>query len=174
MGNSGSRSRLKYGPQGNTVNVASRIEGMTREIGCPLVVSAATADRISGAMPVRKIGLAELKGIQQSIELCEVLTAESRTLSPEYLAAYEQAQTTFAADNFQQAIQLLTDLKAKRSEQDPVVDYLLAQAKVRPDGPASLRLCRLRELLRFRHCLIIEHSSPPPRLIPRWLAAFRT
>ena len=131
VGNSGSRSRLKYGPQGNTVNVASRIEGMTRKIGCPLVVSAATAERISNAIPVRKIGLTELNGIQQSIELCEALTAESQTLSPEYLADYERAQTAFAENNFQQAIQLLTDLRAKRSEQDPVVDYLLAQAKVR-------------------------------------------
>ena len=47
VGNSGSRTRLKYGPQGNTVNIASRIESMTREVGCPLIISSTTAERVS-------------------------------------------------------------------------------------------------------------------------------
>ena len=131
VGNSGSRSRLKYGPQGNTVNVASRIEGMTREIGCPMIVSATTAERISAAIPVRRIGKSQLKGIQQPIELFEAITTASQTLSPEYVARYEQAQNAFDSNDFQQAIQLLTDLKSKRSAKDPVADFLLSQAKVR-------------------------------------------
>ena len=135
VGNSGSRSRLKYGPQGNTVNVASRIEGMTREIGCPLVMSAATVERISVAIPVRRIGKSQLKGIQQPVELFEAITTESAKLSPEYLAAYEQAQNAFEADVFQQAIQLLTNLKSKRTVKDPVADYLLGLATARSSDP---------------------------------------
>lgn len=131
VGNSGSRMRLKYGPQGNTVNVASRIEGMTREIGCRLIVSAATAQRISLVAPVRKICHSELKGIKQPVELYEALDTEYQTFSPQYLAAYERAQTAFDTDNFQQAIGLLNELKSNRPEPDPVVDYLLAQAKSR-------------------------------------------
>jgi len=137
VGNSGSRTRLKYGPQGNTVNIASRIEGMTREIGCPLIVSAATAEKISVALPVRKICKSGLKGIQQPIELFEALTGNSTDLTPEYIAAYKQAQAAFAAERFPQAIQLLTDLKAQQSPPDPVVDFLLSQAKVRSNDPLT-------------------------------------
>ena len=39
IGNSGSRSRLKYGPRGTTVNLASRMEATTKQIGIPLVIS---------------------------------------------------------------------------------------------------------------------------------------
>ena len=137
VGNSGSRSRLKYGPQGNTVNIASRIEGMTREIGCPLIVSAAVAEEISVAIPVRKICNSQLKGIQQPVELFEVTTAESRTSSPEYLAAYERAQTAYDAGNFQQAIQLLKELKSNPSMNDPVVDFLLVRAKAHAQTPTQ-------------------------------------
>ncbi len=145
VGNSGSRSRLKYGPQGNTVNVASRIEGMTQKIGCPLLVSAATAQRISGAIPVRKIGRSVLKGIQQPIELFQALPLGTPTFSPDYLSAYQRAQAEFDANNFHQAIKLLNDLKSKRSQRDPAVEYLLGQAqdqakvvaKAHSDSPAK-------------------------------------
>lgn len=137
VGNSGSRTRLKYGPQGNTVNIANRIESMTREVGCPLIVSAATAERISAAIPVRGICRSQLKGIQQPIELFEALTNESKQLSPEYIAAYAQAQAAFDAERFQQATQLLTNLKSKQTVTDPVVDYLLGQAKVRAQQPVA-------------------------------------
>ena len=137
VGNSGSRSRLKYGPQGNTVNIASRIEGMTREIGCSLIVSAATAERISAAILVRKICESQLKGIQQPVELFEAITVESQILLPDYLAEYERAQTAYDVGNFQQAIQLLTELKSNRSVEDPVVDFLLGRAKAHAHEPAQ-------------------------------------
>ena len=33
VGNTGSRSRFKYGPLGHTVNLASRVEGATKRLG---------------------------------------------------------------------------------------------------------------------------------------------
>src|SRR4051812_21693517 len=42
VGNTGSRSRTKYGPRGVNVNLASRVEGAAKKIGLPLVLTAAT------------------------------------------------------------------------------------------------------------------------------------
>ena len=110
---------------------------MTREIGCPLIVSADVAEKISAAITVRKICKSQLKGIQQPVELFEAITAESRTSSPEYLVAYERAQTAYDAGNFQQAIQLLTELESNRSVKDPVVNFLLSRAKAHAHEPAQ-------------------------------------
>ena len=110
---------------------------MTQEIGWSLIVSAATAERISAAILVRKICESQLKGIQQPVELFEAITVESQILLPDYLAEYKRAQTAYDVGNFQQAIQLLTELKSNRSVEDPVVDFLLGRAKAHAHEPAQ-------------------------------------
>jgi class 3 adenylate cyclase len=42
VGNTGSRYKFKYGPLGNTVNLASRVQGLTKYVKCRLLVTAAT------------------------------------------------------------------------------------------------------------------------------------
>lgn len=131
VGNSGSRTRLKYGPQGNTVNIASRIEGMTQEVGCPLIVSAATADRISAALTVRRICRSQLKGIQQPIDLFEAIPEGSEKLSSDHFRKYDAALSAFESEEFQRTIDLLMDLQARSPTDDPVTNYLLRQAEDR-------------------------------------------
>ena len=129
VGNSGSRTRLKYGPQGNTVNVASRIENATQEIGCPLIVSATTADRISAAIDTRRIFRSQLKGIQQPVDLFEIIPKSTVPLTPEHYEKYDKALIAYEANDFQKTIVILTELQSNQTQRDPVADFLLGQAK---------------------------------------------
>ena len=46
VGNTGSRFKFKYGPLGNTVNLGSRVQGLTKYLKRPLLVTRATRERL--------------------------------------------------------------------------------------------------------------------------------
>ena len=68
----GSPQRLEYTIIGDTVNVAARLESKTKELSVNLLLSAATARLLDGAMPLRDLGLTEVKGKSAKIEVYTV------------------------------------------------------------------------------------------------------
>jgi len=66
-GNSGSEEQSAYSLIGNTVNVASRIEGLTREIGCDILVSQETVERLKGRFHLVRESPRHVKGYSRQI-----------------------------------------------------------------------------------------------------------
>lgn len=67
--NIGSPERLSYALVGDTVNVASRIQGLTKDLGHDIIISASTQSALNGEFDLNALPAAKLKGHRQEVEI---------------------------------------------------------------------------------------------------------
>jgi adenylate cyclase len=72
VGNTGSRFKFKYGPLGNTVNLASRVQGLTKYLKCQMLVTAATRAQLDERFIARRVCKARVVNIKEPVDLYEV------------------------------------------------------------------------------------------------------
>jgi adenylate cyclase len=75
VGNTGSQYKFKYGPLGSTVNLASRVQGVTKYVRCGLLVTAATRARLGTAFIARRVCRLRVVNIAEPVDLYEVEAA---------------------------------------------------------------------------------------------------
>ena len=78
LGTIGGVERFKYGVVGDTVNLAARIEGMTKVYGVPLIISGEAWSRLDAKArdTTRCLGCVRVAGRQEPVELFEVFAAD--------------------------------------------------------------------------------------------------
>jgi adenylate cyclase len=106
VGNMGSKRKFKYGPLGDTVNVASRVQGATKYFKSGLLITRATRDRLGAEFQVRRLGQARVVNIADPIELYE-LCSPDQPAACELGSAYEEALVAFEAGEFRRTSRIL-------------------------------------------------------------------
>jgi adenylate cyclase len=126
VGNTGSRHKFKYGPLGNAVNLASRVQGLTKYLKCRLLVTAATRRRLGAEFVARRVVTARVVNIEEPVTLYEV-EAGGPCSRAEFFAASEAALDALEAGEFALAARRAGSLLEAHTDDGPLL-LVLARA----------------------------------------------
>jgi adenylate cyclase len=127
-GNTGSKKKFHYGALGHAVNVASRVEGATKQLGIPIILTGSTHAQLGDDLATRRLCRARLPGIEGATDLYE-LHAETATAEwQEWHLTYERGLALYEAGRWLEACRTLHTLLFGESEHDRPTLMLLSRA----------------------------------------------
>lgn len=130
IGNMGSKERFEYTAMGDTVNTASRLEGINKFYATKILVTGATFESVKEQFAFREVDTICPKGKDDSIKIYELLGTAVSDEGKSMLTVWSEGLTAYRSGNWE-----LAEAKIKE-----------VQLKMPSDGPSKTLLGRIDEM----------------------------
>ena len=118
MGNVGSERKFKYGPLGGTVNVASRVQGVTKYLKRELIVTRTTREAVGDSLLARRLCSVRLVNIDEPSDIFELAPVDDAAFAAVAIK-YEAALADFEAGQLRRSARVLGELLTEQPTDGP-------------------------------------------------------
>ena len=140
-GKIGTSDRVTVTVFGPVVNLASRLEGMTKQLRVPILLDEATATLVRTRMSrdegrTRRLGIVQPYGMETSLQVSELLPplSEFPELTDDHIARYEQGVDAFTAGRWAEAYRCLHEMPPSDQAQDFLTLRIAQHNRTPPSG----------------------------------------
>jgi adenylate cyclase len=147
-GRIGTTDQVKVTVFGPVVNLASRLESMTKQLQAPILIDEVTAERLRSSncreiCRVRRVARLLPVGIQKSLMVSELLSpvGPDAVLLDEHIAAYEKAVDLFQEGDWSNAFRFLHQVPAEDRVKDFLTVFIAQHGRTPPaDWPGFIAM----------------------------------